>query len=269
MIFAFLEMIPKEEPEAFFPKPIPPKSVPDSIRVRSLKYNEFKKIVESAKAKKKLEIKDKVNKLGETTQRVEEETRENRFGTVDGGDKVSSSKKSSPSTFEQFKGLWKLPKSVQDSEGKDSFSGTMDPLDPNISISTETLLNTDEYIYASFFNRIKREVGPRWEPRVQDYLRTTLVLIDGTYSTRCIFWLDKEGGVDRVELKESSGVKELDALAIEAIQDVSSFPNPPESLLTESGLHRVELGFLVSYTKKNFQVDYLPDPRFKGRRPFK
>ncbi len=257
-----------KEREAFFPKPIPPKYIsPNSLAVRTLDSQEMKQIVESAAAKNVISSHEKTKYLGERTQRVEKQSRANRFGSVEGSEKLGtekSSRQKKTENFELIKGLWKLPEELNtEVKGKTVLSGSMDALDDTIAVSNQTLLNTDEYLYASFFNRIKREIGPRWEPMVQDYLQTTLVLIDGVYSTRCVFWLNREGVLQKVEVKESSGVKELDNIAVNSIRNLAFFPNPPDTLLDSEGMHRVELGFLVSYSKKKYQFDYLPDPRFR------
>ncbi|NCN40669.1 TonB C-terminal domain-containing protein [bacterium] len=248
----------------FFPKPIPPRS----IDVRTMKEKEFRQLVETLAAKNSLSPEDRAEFLGERTQRVKEQTRSNRFGSPDGGETLrDNSTAAFPEKLEFLKGLWKLPDTQERARtGAEVLEGSMDPLNSHIAVSSKTLLNTDEYVYASFFNRVKREIGPRWEPKVQKFLQTTLVLIDGVYSTRCVFWLDRDGSLRNVELLEPSGVKELDALAVEAIWDIKTFPNPPTSLLDSTGLHRVEMGFLVSYAKHKYQLDYLPDSRFKGRR---
>lgn len=268
--------------------------LPHVIQVRSMTPEDLRRIVQTSQAQDD-ELADgaeleKTPFLAEQKQRVEKQTRASGFGSTSGGTQGSQKKtaesgedngKLKPDSTEteedrlarlsRIKGLWELP--APERGGFQSFSGdsllnqgSMDLLDDSIAVSSKTLLNTDEYRYASFFNRVKEAIAPRWEPRVQVFLSKTLVLGEGMFSTKCAFWLDSEGVVQRVEVIESSGSDELDLIARQSIVEVGQFANPPDSLMAKNGMHRVELGFLVDATKPRVRTDYLPDSRFMPHR---
>ena len=244
-----------------------------SITTRVLSENDFQRIVESALAEKMNATPEDVARYrGEQTQRVKKETRALGFGSNEGSATNTESRKSPPkpkiNATDKLGSLWKLPlegevreTEVQTKAGLSK--GTLDPLGPDVAIGSQTLLNTDEYIYAGFFNRVKREVAPRWEPAIQRFLKTTLTLSDGSFSTRYAFFVDAEGVLKDMQLLESSGSRSLDDIAARALREVGRFPNPPQSLRSAGGLYRVELGFMVEYSKKRFHTDYVPDPRFR------
>lgn len=248
---------------------------PDVIQVRSLSPEDLRRIVQTQAADEDQLIDDEDDVetmfLSDRTQRVKKQTRATEFGSVagsgknaDGKDQTAESAQERMARLEKIKGLWELPPPNQkfESAGNSDLSrGNMDLLNDNISVSSGTLLNTDEYKYASFFNRIKEAVAPRWEPRIQVFLRKTMVLGQGIFSTKCAFWLDAEGEVQRVDVIESSGSNELDLIARQSIAEVGTFLNPPETLKSENGLFKVELGFLVDATQPRVRTRYVPDPR--------
>jgi TonB family protein len=244
---------------------------PQSIATRVLSDNELSRIVETALAEKMNSTpEDLARYRGEQTQRVKQETRAQGFGSSTGGASQSERSKSQNKRgpLDKLGALWKLPiqgevRETAAATNPGLSKGSLDPLGPEVAIGSETLLNTDEYIYAGFFNRVKREVAPRWEPMIQRFLKTTLTLSDGSFSTRYAFFIDAEGLLKDLQLLESSGSRTLDDLAAQALREVGRFPNPPQSLRSAGGLYRVELGFMVEYSKKRFHTDYVPDPRFR------
>ncbi len=252
-------------------KPATTLVAPQSIATRVLSDNELSRIVETALAEKMNSTpEDLARYRGEQTQRVKRETRAQGFGSSTGGASPSERSKSQPKRgpLDKLGALWKLPieGEVRDTTAATNpalSKGSLDPLGPEVAIGSETLLSTDEYIYAGFFNRVKREVAPRWEPVIQRFLKTTLTLSDGSFSTRYAFFIDAEGLLKDIQLLESSGSRTLDDLAAQALREVGRFPNPPQSLRSAGSLYRVELGFMVEYSKKRFHTDYVPDPRFR------
>jgi TonB family C-terminal domain len=109
----------------------------------------------------------------------------------------------------------------------------------------ETLLNTREFKYATFFNRVKRGVSEQWKPaevhsRYDPYFnvygvkdRYTLLQVE----------LDSEGKLIDVTIASSSGLKFLDDEAIRAFQEASPFPNPPKGLIESAGIIHFSFGF--------------------------
>lgn len=259
------EEAPKKPLLRDFEKPNPP-----SMPTRILSDREYREIVDSVAAKKlkASQVKDKARFLGTQTQRVEKETRAAEFGSPNAETKKSPKKPKAKTLVDDLASLWKLPiegeveELSEENKGISQKRGSMDILSSDVAIGADTILNTDEYIYASFFNRLKQEIGPRWEPKVQLFFRTTLVLSDGVYSTRYAFYLDDDGYLLDIEPLEASGSGTLDSIAAQAIRDVGRFPNPPQAL-KENGRYKVIFGFVAEYTKSRFLPKYVPDPRFQ------
>lgn len=205
---------------------------------------------------------------GEFTQRVEKETVAKDFG---------SSTKDLKSALERFGKIpMPLPPKEDEIEASDEKltssnlagntghlgHGSLDHLDPDMAVGAQTLLNTDEYRYAGFFNRFKREVAPRWEPMIQAILtKIGKQLRAGQYSTRTRFTLAADGTILGVEILSSSGVAPFDNAAKESILQILRIKNPPSRLQEGDGKYRIELGFLVNLDSVGSNFNYVPDPR--------
>ncbi|MFN7132906.1 MAG: TonB family protein, partial [Myxococcales bacterium] len=115
-----------------------------------------------------------------------------------------------------------------------------------------TYLNTREWKFSSFFNRIKQNVGMHWNPssvvRRRDptgeaYLykdRYTLVSVT----------LDRRGLVKGVFIDKSSGVDFLDEEAIAAFHRAQPFPNPPPGLQNDRGEINFKFGFFLEVSSR-------------------
>ena len=110
-----------------------------------------------------------------------------------------------------------------------------------------TYLNTREWKYASYFNRIKQAVATQWDPN------TALVKRDPTgeryaYKDRLTVLtvtLDNRGSLKDVHVQRSSGVDFLDSTAMEAFRRAQPFVNPPGGLANEHGEIAFVFGFYL------------------------
>lgn len=124
----------------------------------------------------------------------------------------------------------------------------------------QTLLNTREYKYASFFNRVKRGVQQQWRAvevhrRYDPYgrvfgVRDRLTVVEVT--------LNADGSLDDIYVKQDSGVVFLDEAALTAFRKAAPFPNPPEALLEEDGRVRFSFGFYLEINGRGFRINRLP-----------
>jgi TonB family protein len=109
----------------------------------------------------------------------------------------------------------------------------------------ETMLNSKEFRYATFFNRVKRGVSDNWNPG-EVYLRHdpygNIYGVKDRYTVLNVV-LNSDGGLSDVSVAHSSGVGFLDDEAVHAFQLASPFPNPPQGLLEGDGLIRFQFGF--------------------------
>ncbi len=112
-----------------------------------------------------------------------------------------------------------------------------------------TLFNTFATKYASYFNRIKKQVSKRWHPIEELRWRDPKRNIFGWKPRRTTLriTLDSKGKILYVEVKRRSGVTFLDALAVDAFKQCKSFPSPPSRAI-KNGRIVFDFWFLVETT---------------------
>lgn len=124
-------------------------------------------------------------------------------------------------------------------------SGTRDHL-PDIDEGEGTALNAKKWKFASFFNRVKRQVRDHWRPAEEYRKRDPTFRIFGTRDrfTLLRVELKPDGSLASVDLETTSGIDFLDDEAVEAFKLAQPFPNPPRQLVEEpSGLISFRFGF--------------------------
>ncbi|MDP3499293.1 MAG: TonB family protein [Myxococcales bacterium] len=108
-----------------------------------------------------------------------------------------------------------------------------------------TFLNTREWKYAAFFNRVKQGVSAKWDPNGRLRHRTEGLGI-ATRITVMSVTLKPDGSLADLFVAQSSGVDVLDAEAMSAFEKAAPFANPPPGLV-EQGFIRFTFGFHVSH----------------------
>lgn len=129
------------------------------------------------------------------------------------------------------------PNTMQEMSQSSMMSQTSDYL-KDVAIGAETHLNTREFLYYSYFNRIKKKLRQHWEPLVHAKVRSMVkrgreIASTGSLATRVIITLDESGQLRRVQVSTTSGLEDLDDAAVEALQEAAQFPNPPKDLVRE------------------------------------
>ncbi len=129
-----------------------------------------------------------------------------------------------------------LPESVLEefSQPKQHQTASLGPSNylPEIEFGDETLLNTREFTYASYFVRMKRQIEANWSPRpwiTEDSARKS------QWTTVVRMVLRRDGYLEKLTLVQSSGNPALDREAMEAIRQGAPFLNPPEDLVSDDG----------------------------------
>jgi TonB family protein len=117
-----------------------------------------------------------------------------------------------------------------------------------VDVGDSTFLNTREWKYAGFFNRVKQTVAENWNPMnaasVRDPTGSRYFQKDRT--TILAITLNPQGGVTDIKVARSSGLDFLDQTAIEAFERAQPFVNPPNGLADAHGDIRFTFGFHVS-----------------------
>ena len=110
-----------------------------------------------------------------------------------------------------------------------------------------TFLNTKEWKYATFFNRVKQAVGRNWDPNEPLRQRDPTGEIYGGRDRYTILdvTLGGDGLVKDIKVQRSSGVDFLDEAAIVSFRRAQPFPNPPPGLMGKDGTVTFPFGFYL------------------------
>ncbi len=115
----------------------------------------------------------------------------------------------------------------------------------------ETMLNTREFKYYSYYNRIRRQLAQHWERKVREKL--TKIYKEGRSPaaanqdriTKLMIVLNDQGTLVRVQVLSDSGVSDLDDAAIEAFRQAAPFPNPPKGIVEQDGTVKIRWDFVL------------------------
>jgi len=141
-------------------------------------------------------------------------------------------------------------------------SRQMDYLD-EVEDGDETLLNSKRWKFASYFNRVKRQVAENWHPEVAYRRRDPYGNIYGYRDRMTILrvHLDPRGNLEQLLLERPSGVDFLDDEAMQAFRAAQPFPNPPNQLVDpETGLISFRFGFIFEIASRPTFKVYRPAP---------
>ncbi|WP_414640932.1 TonB family protein [Archangium sp.] len=110
-----------------------------------------------------------------------------------------------------------------------------------------TYLNTREFKYAGFFNRVKQSVGTQWNPNASLMRRdpTGNIYSGRDRHTLLSVTLDERGRVADISIEKSCGLEFLDLEAVESFKRAQPFPNPPAGLLENDSKVRFTFGFFL------------------------
>lgn len=129
-------------------------------------------------------------------------------------------------------------------------STATDKLD-NVEPSLKTQLNTKEYKYYGYYQRIKNQLNQFWQPQVKKKVSRlmtkgrTIATDSNNKITKLIIVLNDAGTLVKVQVIGESGVRDLDEAAIEAFRQAAPFPNPPKGMLETDGTIKIRWDFVV------------------------
>ncbi|HET6284579.1 MAG TPA: TonB family protein [Polyangia bacterium] len=124
-------------------------------------------------------------------------------------------------------------------------SGSQDAL-RDIDDGDETALNSKKWKFASFFNRVKKQVADHWHPEEAYRRRDPTGAVYGRQNRYTLLrvQLKPDGTLANLALEQPSGLEFLDDEAMEAFKQAQPFPNPPHQLLEGGKLINFSFGFL-------------------------
>jgi TonB family protein len=185
---------------------------------------------------------------GEEPARVEQPKR-----PVIKGPSVPPSPKASPKKQLSLKDL-----KLSDRELAKAVGSPVNDYLKDVADGRQTLLNSKRWRFASFFNRVKRQVAQNWHPDVVYRRRDPQGNVYGFKDRLTILRvrLSPEGKLRDLHLEKACGVGFLDDEAISAFRAAEPFPNPPKGLVDkETGMISFRFGFLFEISRRpNFRI---------------
>lgn len=121
----------------------------------------------------------------------------------------------------------------------------------DVEAGLETVLNTREFKYYSYYNRIRRQLSQHWEGRVREKLSKLFkegrapAATNQDRITKLMIVLNDKGTLVRVQVLSDSGVRDLDDAAIEAFRAAAPFPNPPKGIIEGDGTVKIRWDFVL------------------------
>lgn len=119
----------------------------------------------------------------------------------------------------------------------------------DIPLGDVTNLNTTRYKYYAFYHRIRQKLEHHWGLELRKkvaslYRRGGRIPANVPKITSLTITLDKKGNIVKIVVNGTSGIRELDNIAIDSFNKAGPFPNPPKGML-EDGYANIEWGFVV------------------------
>ena len=120
----------------------------------------------------------------------------------------------------------------------------------DVNTGMQTLLSTREFVYYSYYARIKEAIRQHWEPDVREkvkiiYRQGRSIASAKDRVTQVLVVLNGKGELMRVEVLGQSGVDQLDNAAVEAFRAASPFPNPPKGMIESDGTVKIRWDFVL------------------------
>ncbi len=119
-------------------------------------------------------------------------------------------------------------------------------LDPGL----ETLLSTKEFVYYTYYARIRRQLNQHWGPKVKEkvaklYQQGRTIASNEDKVTKLLITLDQGGKLVKAQIIGDSGVHDLDEAAVEAFRAAAPFPNPPQGIVDPDGKIKIRWDFIL------------------------
>lgn len=121
---------------------------------------------------------------------------------------------------------------------------------PDKAEGLETLLSTREFVYYTYYTRIRNQLSEYWEPKIKQKVITMFkqgrrIASADDHITKLQIVLDAKGILMKVQVLDASGIRDLDEVAIEAFRAAAPFPNPPKGIIESDGTVKIEWDFVV------------------------
>lgn len=121
----------------------------------------------------------------------------------------------------------------------------------DIPLGDFTQLNTQEFEFFGFYDRIRKKLEQHWGNNLQEeaekiFKQGRTIASDNNLLTSLTIKLNSKGRIVDILVNSTSGLKELDDAAIKSFNQAGPFPNPPKGMLKADGKAVIEWGFVVN-----------------------
>jgi protein TonB len=116
--------------------------------------------------------------------------------------------------------------------------------------SEKTALNTREYMFFGYYQRIRERLDRAWVPILREklvrfYRSGRQLASDMDHTTKVVVTLNQLGEIVRVQVVSESGNNDLDDAAIKAFNRAGPFPNPPRGMVGNTGQIEIPWEFVL------------------------
>ena len=120
----------------------------------------------------------------------------------------------------------------------------------DIPLGDFTKLNTQEFEFYGFYDRIREKLEQFWGRNIQEEAGKMLktgrsIASDTNHVTALEIEINTMGEIVKVDVRSASGIRELDAAAVDTFNQAGPFPNPPTKML-KNGKARIKWSFVVN-----------------------
>ncbi len=121
----------------------------------------------------------------------------------------------------------------------------------DVKDGNQTILNTKEFVYFSYYRRIRERLEVAWNTKLRATLGSQVyggerrLANDRNYVTGLTVILDRHGRITAVKVRQRSGARDLDTAAIDAFNDAGPFPDPPAGLVDQNGQIQIPWDFIL------------------------
>jgi len=131
-------------------------------------------------------------------------------------------------------------------------------LPKNIVEGSQTVLNTDPVLFASFINRIADEIHDPWVDMLQEAVKNStdagIKFDPNIYITKLLVVIDQEGHVAAIQTLQSSSIPAFDDAAKKSFWETEPFPNPPQQMFEKDGILRCAFEFHFEMRRSVFNI---------------
>jgi TonB family protein len=143
----------------------------------------------------------------------------------------------------------------QDLNMPQGMSTVGEALPKEVEVGSFTALNTDRYLYYSFFSRVEDLIRFRWESGVRDVIDTTPPArfrqhYGNAWVTQVDIWLKPNGEFHSAHVMREAGMRGFDQAVVQAFMQARLFPNPPQEMVESDGFIHLKYSFEVRYEPK-------------------